>query len=234
MKKKNNLYSNIIDIKKIKLMYDKRIRLNTKNKRKLEKFEQHEVSNITYIKNILENKSYKPGKYNIFIIKEPKVRLIMSQNIIDKIINHVVSEYFLVQVYDNTLIDTNIATRKNKGTHYGIKLLKKYLNNIKNKDFYVLKFDIEKYFFNLDHNIIKKLVRNKIKDQDVIRIIDNIIDSTNEEYVNKTIEKIKQKEIVKINNSNSLNKEKHINDINKIPYYIKGKAYLLGICLLKY
>lgn len=224
MKKLNNFYNSIVDIKIIQDMYDKRVKLNTKNKKKLEKFENNYVSNMIYIKNILNDKKYIPGKYNIFIIKEPKLRLIMSQNVIDKIINHVVSEYFLVNIYDKTLIDTNIATRKNKGTHYGIKLLKKYINEIKNEKFYILKFDISKYFFNLDHEILKKLVRKKIKDKDVLKIIDNIIDSTDSDYVNKTINLLKKKEIEKINNKN----EELIKSINNIPLYKKGKGLPIG------
>jgi hypothetical protein len=112
MKKINNIYNKIVDVKIIQNMYEKRVKKNTRNKEKLEKFEYNYVSNIIFIKNILENKKYIPGKYNIFIIKEPKIRLIMSQNIIDKLINHIVSEYFLVKVYDSMLIDTNIATTK--------------------------------------------------------------------------------------------------------------------------
>lgn len=82
MKRINNIYDEIVDLKKINNMYNKRVRKNTKNKQKLEKFENYYVSNITYIKKVLEEKSYKPGRYNIFIIKEPKLRLIMSQNMI--------------------------------------------------------------------------------------------------------------------------------------------------------
>jgi len=109
-----------------------------------------EEKNLNYL--IIENnevvikKKFNFTNYNIFLIKEPKYRLIMSQNISDKLINHIISEYFLTDIFDKTLIKENIATRKNKGTHYGIKLLKKYLNELKNKDFYILKFDISKFF----------------------------------------------------------------------------------------
>jgi len=226
MKRVNNIYNTITDIKNIQNMYDKRVKINTKNKSKLEKFENNYVSNMTYIKNILKNKIYIPGKYNIFLIKEPKLRLIMSQNIIDKIINHLVSEYFLINVFDNSFIEENIATRKNKGTHYGIKLLKKYLNKMKDKNFYVLKFDISKYFFNLDHNIIKKIITSKIKDKDVLDILFNIIDSTNADYVNENINKIKQKEIKKL--SNNPYKSNLIEEINKLPLYKKGKGLPIG------
>ena len=228
MKRINNLYNDIVDIKKIRNMYDHRVKLNTKNKEKLERFENYYTSNIYYVKQILENKSYVPGKYNVFIIYEPKVRLIMSQNIIDKLINHLVSEYFLVKAFDKSLINENIATRKNKGTHYGIKLLKKYLNEVKGKEFYILKFDISKYFFNLDHEIIKKMIRTKIKDKEVIHLLDLIIDSTDEEYVNETINRVKYNTIKKIIKKDFPSKEERIAEIKALPLYKSGKGLPIG------
>ena len=228
MKKINNLYNEIIDIKKIQFMYNRKVKINTKNKGKLDKFENNYVSNMVYIKNILEQKNYNPGRYNLFIINEPKVRLIMSQNIIDKLINHVVTEYFLIKHFDKSLIDENIATRKGKGTHYGIKLLKKYLNELKNDNFYILKFDISKYFFNIDHDIIKNIIRTKIKDKDVLNVLDKIIDTTDCDYVNKEINNLKNNYIEKLkqyNNSNTINK---ISEIKKLPIYEKGKGVPIG------
>lgn len=228
MKRANNIYNDIFDMKNIIYIYDKRIKLNTKNKHKLEIFENNYVSNTYYIKKILESKKYIPGKYNIFMIKEPKIRLIMSQNVIDKVINHLVSEYFLVNILDKYLIPNNIATRKNKGTHYGIKILKKYLNELKNKEFYILKFDISKYFYNIDHEIIKELLKKRIKDKDALNLLNFIIDSTDYEYVNKTINRLKEKEIEKINKKNINNKQKLIEEIKNIPIYKKGKGLPIG------
>ena len=122
-----------------------------------------------------------------------------------------VAEYFLIQIYDKTLIDTNIATRKTKGTNYGRIMLKKYLNKLKGKEFYILKFDISKYFYNISHSILKKLIRKKIQDQDVLRILDDIIDSIDNEYINNTISKLKD----------NLN-------INDIPLYRKGYGLPIG------
>lgn len=228
MKQINNIYDSIVDTKKIMKMYDNRIRINTKNKAKLLRFEYNYVSNIVYIKNILEDRKYIPGKYNIFIIKEPKLRLIMSQNIIDKIINHLVSEYLLVKVFDQSLIDSNIATRKNKGTDYGIKLLKKYIKKLNNNKFYILKFDISKYFYNLDHEILKNIISKKIKDKDVINLLYKIIDSTDYSYINKRINNLKNTEIEKILKRNALDKERLINEIKSIPEYKKGKGLPIG------
>ena len=58
----------------------------------------------------------------MIIIRKPKVRVIMCQSIKDKIINHLISYYFLIDNFDNNLINNNVATRINKGTHYGLSL----------------------------------------------------------------------------------------------------------------
>lgn len=232
MKKINNLYDKINDIDIIIDMYDNVVSKNTKNKQKIEKFNDYYSINIINIKNIINSGNYIPGKYNIFLVREPKIRIIMSQNITDKVINHLIAKYFLIDVLDKTLVDFNIATRLNKGTHYGIKLTKKYLNEMKIKydTFYYLKFDISKYFYNIDHEIVKKLINKKIKDKKVINIINNIIDSTNREYVNNEINNLKNCEIERINKLNISENEKEIKikEINNIPYYKNGKGLPIG------
>ena len=228
MKRIDNLYHKITDIKNIKEMYDKRIRLNTKNKAKIARFDEHYVSNIARIKEILESKNYKPYKYNIFLVREPKVRLIMAQSVTDKIINHLVSKYFLVDVFEPMLIENNIAMRIEKGTHIGIKRVKNCLKRNIDKDLYILKFDVQKYFFNIDHNILKRIIRKKIKDKDAINILDTIIDSTNEEYINEAITKIKNREIDKIRNSNVSNRKQLIKEVEKIPICKKGVSVPIG------
>ena len=157
----------------------------------------------------------------------------MSNNIQDKIINHLVAYYLLVEVFDKTFINTTVATRKGKGTHYGLNLTKKYLNDMKRvygNNFYYLKFDISKYFYNIDHEVVKRLIRRKIKDKDAINIIDRIIDSTDCDYINKKIEKLKYNEINKIKESSLSDKEKkiRIDEVNKIPLCEKGKSAPIG------
>ena len=188
MKRVNNLYNKINDLDKIIEMTEI-VSRNTKNKNKISKFNDYYSCNIVNIKNIIDSQNYIMDKYNIFFIHEPKLRIIMSQNIKDKIINHLVSKYFLVDIFDKSFIDTSVATRKGKGTHLGLRLTKKYLNEMKRKynNFYYLKFDISKYFYNMDHEIIKILIRKKIKDKNVLKILDKIVDSTDKEYINKKI-----------------------------------------------
>ena len=172
------------------------------------------------------NHNYKVSDYNIFLIRDPKYRIIMSQKMNDKIINHVMADY-LIQVLDSCLINTNVATRKGKGTHYGMRYLKKYLNQLKGNTIYALKFDISKYFYHIDHVLLKQMLQKKIKDKEYLNILFKIIDSTNEN-VNERIMKIKKKEIKKLQMSTMHDRDKRIREIENIPLYQYGKGLPIG------
>ena len=167
---------------------------NSKHKDKLYNFEKNKMSILYDLCYRLNNNLYEMGRYNIFLIKYPKYRIIMSLSVTDKIVNHYVTLKYLIPNLSRFLDNRNVATRVNMGTDYGIKLIKKYLEiNKKYDKFYILKLDIKKYFYNIDHNIVKDIIRSKIKDKDVLNILFKIIDSTNEEYVNNKINIIKKK-----------------------------------------
>ena len=230
MKRVNNLYKKICDLDVIMDMYDHAIRVNTKNKKKIQKFDNFYSCNIAKIKEMLIKKDYVLGRYNLFLIHEPKIRIIMSQEIEDKIVNHLVAKYFLVDVFDKSMSDRNCATRIGKGTHYALRLFKQdynyYLN--KYKKFYILKLDISKYFYNLDHEIIKNIIRHKIKDKNALKLIDSIIDSTDEKYINEEIIRLKNNEKNKILNSNYNDKEKRLKEVEQLPLYKEGKGVCIG------
>ena len=103
-------YKDLVDIDKIRDAYYI-IRKNTKNKIKLFNFEMFLSCNIISIYEVLKRKCYKHGKYNIFLIEEPKYRIIMSEAMSDKIVNHLISKYVLDILISPKLIETNVATR---------------------------------------------------------------------------------------------------------------------------
>lgn len=201
-------------------LYEKEISKNVKNKQKLFTFERNKMQNIKSIISILETGIYDGGIYNIFLIREPKHRIVMSLNIKDKLINHYVSRYVLEKRLTKYLDDRNIATRKNMGTDYGIKLVKKYLElNKKYDKFYILKLDISKYFYSIDHEVLKGLIKDKLEPYEY-SFICNIIDSTNKEYINKKIKAIKENYLAVHPN--------YSKEIAAIPYYKTGKGLPIG------
>ena len=190
-------------------IYENDIRKNVKNKQKLYNFEKYKIQNIT--KALTKINNFDKENYNIFLIKEPKERIVMSLNLVDKIINHYISKTILIPKLEKYLDIRNTATRKGMGTSYAIKLLKKYINlNKKHKNLYALKLDISKYFYTIDHNKLKNMLKNKLNNEEY-NIVSKIINSTNQKYINENIKKIKD-------NHKSIN----------IPYYQKGKGLPIG------
>ena len=134
MKRVSNIYYKVYDIDNINKMCDL-VCSKVKNKEKAEKFMLYKAKHIINIKNKLISKNIDFSNYSIFLITDPKCRVIMSQSIEDKVINHLVAKYLLVDVYENIYTNSMCTTRKGKGSSYGIHLLKTYLNKIKYKDF---------------------------------------------------------------------------------------------------
>ena len=178
MKRKNNLYEEMCKIENINKVFDEICR-NTKNKRKVQRFKEYKSINITRIYNILNARKYVPGPYNKFTIYEPKKRDVVSQNMIDKAVNHLVSRYILMPSLISCLVDANVASRVDKGTGKGLEIYQKYKRtcDIKYKNYYILKCDISKFFYNIDHDILKEKLKRKIKDKDALKIVFDIIDS---------------------------------------------------------
>ena len=178
MKRKSNLYENIYKMENIQAAFNE-VCKNTKNKRKVANYKQYKCIYISRIYNILKNKIYKVGPYNIFTIYEPKERRIVSQSIHDKIVNHLVSRYILYPALMPCLISENVASIKDRGTKEGLRLARLYHQKckIKYKTYYILKCDISKFFASIDKEILKTKLKKKIKDKDALDIVYKIIDS---------------------------------------------------------
>lgn len=171
-------------------IYEKDIKKNTRNKKRIHNFELNKMINILNAKEKIETKNV-ICKYNVFIVTKPKCRVIMSHSITDKLVNHYITKHILIPKLDKYLDIRNCATRKNMGYAYAIKILIKYLEeNKKDGKFYVLRIDISKYFYSIDHNVLKSLLIDKL-DSDEYQIISDIIDSTNYSYINEDITIIK-------------------------------------------
>ena len=227
-KMKEISYQKIITLENIEDAYYI-IRKNTKHRQKLLNYEMFYLSNIVHIKWVLEMKKYKHDAYNIFLIQEPKYRIIMSERLKDKIVNHLISKYALLPVIELKLISTNVATRKNKGTKAAVMYFKKYVEELKNKydKIYVLKCDIKKYFYTIDHNILFNKVKKLLQDEDILAIVKDIIDSTDVLEVNEEIKKNINREILRLKANKNVDM-KRIKELESMPLYKKGKGLPIG------
>lgn len=178
MKRFSNLYENIYKPENIKACYREVMR-NTKNKRQVYKLQNNADNVIRTIYEELKNEKYVVGKYNVFIIYEPKQRKIVSQGMKDKIINHLIAREILYPAILPCLVPFNVASRPGMGTKKALEYLERYRRQFaaKNEKYFMLKCDISRFFLSIDHKILKKKVRRRIKDPRALKIVFNVIDS---------------------------------------------------------
>ena len=231
MKRISNLYDKMICYSNVLFVFN-RIKNKSHNKNKIMLFMRYKNCYLYDILEKLRNNSYSFSNYHIFLIHEKKYRIIMSESVSDKIVNQMISYFILLPAF-NCLIEENIATRSGKGSSYGYRLFEKYVNDIgTNKNIYVLRIDIKKYFYNISHVILLSMLERRIKDKKAINILKKIIDLTDNGYVNDNIKKLIDKEIGRVNSLNISirEKDKLINELKSIPLYRKGYGLSIG-CL---
>lgn len=229
MKKSLVNYEEIVSYGAIEENY-KDICRNTKHKSKLVKFDMFYSANIASLYDELKEGKYHHSNFNIFLINEPKYRIVMSESIKDKLVNHLVSNIILKPALYPKLIEENVATRVGKGTNAAIKFCKKYFVRMMNKydKFYVLKFDIAKYFYNIDHNILKSMMREIYVDNRVYNILCAIIDATNAKYINGEIDKCIEKEKKRLLQVGCRESQKAYEELSNIPHYEGEKGLGIG------
>jgi retron-type reverse transcriptase len=122
----------------------------------------------------LSTKTYRPGPYRVFFIREPKLRQISAAPYRDRVIHHALVNV-LEPIFERTFIHDSYACRKGKGTHAAVDRAQQFARRSR----FVLKADVVKFFPSLDHEILKALLRRKIKDPDVLWLAARIIDHSN-------------------------------------------------------
>lgn len=145
------------------------------------RYQVNDIENTMFLHYLLAARKYRMSPYNRFMIYEPKERLIMYNSFRDKIVQHSLCDHVLEPLLSKTLIYDNYASQKGKGTHFGLDRLKSFMERYHRQfgaDGWVLKCDITKYFYRIDHDVLKSQLRQKITDPGVLWLLDMIIDST--------------------------------------------------------
>lgn len=172
VKRYGNLWNDLVSWENILLAYQL-ARKHKSNKRNVLNFEKNELENLKNIQASLINKTFKTSKYHKKIVFEPKQRIIYILPFNpDRIVQHALMNV-LIPIWDKLFIENSFACRNGKGMHAGSAVTMKYVKKYK----YCLKGDISKFYPSINHQILKNIIRRKIKDKDVLWLCDEIIDS---------------------------------------------------------
>ena len=140
-------------------------------------FEKDKDVNLIKLQKDLLSLDFKTSEYQNFTINEyGKDRLISRLPFYpDRIVHHLLM-LKLEPVWCSIFVRDTYACIKGRGIHDGLKRVKSDLKDVEETR-YCLKIDVKKFYPSIDHDILKSIVRKKIKDKKLLFVLDEIIDS---------------------------------------------------------
>ncbi|MDP3014861.1 MAG: reverse transcriptase/maturase family protein [bacterium] len=131
--------------------------------------------NLLALRTELASRTYRHGGYREFIVADSKKRTIKAAPFRDRVVHHALCN-IIEPILERGFIYDSYACRVGKGTHAAIVRLEGFIKTLPVK-IYCLKCDISKYFDNINHEILLELLRRKIKDENVLWLLNEIITS---------------------------------------------------------
>lgn len=120
----------------------------------------------------LKNKTYKTSQYKVHTIndngKEREIAVLPYYP--DRIVHWAIMQV-IEPLFIKNFIHSTYAAIPNRGPHKACKKI------FQIKEEYCLKFDIKKYFNNIDHDILKQYLKKRFKDKDLLWLLNELIDS---------------------------------------------------------
>ena len=169
------------------------------------KFGYRLEENLLSLRWELIHKTYQHGRYREFVVTDSKKRLIKAAPFRDRVVHHAIVNV-IEPILDKGFIYDSYACRKGKGTHAAVIRLEHFIKSLRScppataldssrsasggherererervngaPRFYCLKCDVSKYFDNVDHQTLLGFLRKKIKDENILWLLTEIIES---------------------------------------------------------
>lgn len=176
VKRLNNLYSQVCTIDNINLADDNA--QNNKDSKEIDNHNEHKRDDNYKLLKLLEEHDFKTSEYKKFKIYKPKERIIFKlpffpDRIAQWAVMNIMEEHWV-----NIFIAHTYSCIKGRGIHKLADDLRKALTKDVDGTKYCLKIDVRKFYPSINHDDLKRIVRRKIKDEDMLVMLDEIIDST--------------------------------------------------------
>ena len=178
MKTYNKLFNKIIEPEHLFWAWDE-FKHDKRSKADVQEFEKDLERNIFDLSRDLKDKTYKHGPYIGFYIYDPKLRHIHKAAVRDRVLHHAVFQV-VNKIFEPTFIPNSFSCRIGKGTHRGVEEINKMVRKV-SKNFtepcFGLKCDVRKFFDSIDHDILLTILRERIRDPDMIWLLEEIVES---------------------------------------------------------
>lgn len=133
-------------------------------------------ANVQRLHDELTAHTYHTSEYSVFVKYEPKRREIYKLPFRDRVVHWAIMQV-LEPVWTPQFTADTHACIKGRGIHSLLRKLREDLKKDPEGTRYCYKADVKKFYPSIDHDLLKVVVRRKIKDPDVLWLLDEIIDS---------------------------------------------------------
>lgn len=176
MKRYGNLYSKIYAYENLKLAHFN-ARKNKIFYEDVKMVDANEDEYLIQLQNMLIWKEYKTSPYEVFTkFDSGKEREIYKLPYYPDRICHWAIMQQIEFIFMEVFTDFTHAAIKDRGIHSALSQIDEYMRDEENSEF-CFKADVRKFFPNIDHQILKDLLRKKIKDEGLLWLLFEIIDS---------------------------------------------------------
>jgi len=175
VKRIGNLYQQICSIENL-MLADAKARKGKAWQYGVRVHDRNREANLLTLQDMLLSKTYTTSPYTIFKVYEPKEREVYRLPYFpDRITHHAIMNV-LEPLFVSVFTADTYSCIKQRGIHAAANAVKASLKDQPGTQ-YCLKLDVKKFYPSIDHAVIKQLIRRKIKDQDLLWLLDEIIDS---------------------------------------------------------
>jgi retron-type reverse transcriptase len=175
MKRVTNLYKQIISIENLRAA-EAKARKGKQWQYGVFVFDKNPQGNLLLLHEMLANRTYRTSPYTIFKVYEPKERDVYRLPYFpDRILHHAIMNV-LEPLFVSVFTADTYSCIKKRGIHAAANAVKLALRDAPGTQ-YCFKMDITKFYPSVNHDILKQLIRRKIKDADLLGLLDEIIDS---------------------------------------------------------
>ena len=175
MKRVGYLYERVCSIDNL-VLADKRARRGKSGQKSVKLFDENKQDNLINLHHLLTNKEYSISEYRVFKLFDKKERVIYELPYKDRVV-----QWAIINVIGDILVKSFTVDTYSCIKHRGISLCSSRLvRALKDKvsTKYCLKLDIKKFYPSVNKEILKRLLRKKFKDNDLLELLANIIDSS--------------------------------------------------------
>lgn len=175
MKRYNNLFDKIVSLDNL-YEADKKARRQKSHRPEVMLFDKNKDKLLLDLQRKLINGEYETSEYYVFKIYEPKEREIFKLPYYpDRIVHHAIMN-IMEPIWVSAFVKGTYSCIRKRGIHKALKDVKFALKDEINTQ-YCLKLDIRKFYSSIDHDILKTIIRKKIKDKRLLSLLDEIIES---------------------------------------------------------